>query len=297
MTHLKRMIFALAGLCAAIALPAHAKDPVPAAPEGASPAKKFLEANGIALTPLPREHDIEGYLGVKQGQPQFFYLLPDGKGILIGVLYDNTGKDVSSEQLRTAVSDGRTFALLSNSGAFGGAQQAAAPQATAVPAQPAADPAIAKAVASIADTTFIELGKSSAPVVYMVVDPNSASSLETWNALQPALQSGGVKIRLVLSAALNNGASLPHVAAIMKAPDRAKAWQEHANKVLSGMGGIEPAASVSQDVVEAVRKNHAWIAESGVQVMPAFFWTDKAGQPRRQFGPPPSMIDILSSLR
>ncbi|GAB5389293.1 MAG: hypothetical protein Alpg2KO_22610 [Alphaproteobacteria bacterium] len=66
-----------------------------------SPPLFRLARQGVTFSALPIMHGVEVFLGIapKTGEEQTFYLSPDNKALVVGILYDATGQDLTWKQI------------------------------------------------------------------------------------------------------------------------------------------------------------------------------------------------------
>ena len=78
--------------------PLHAQaQQTPAAP----PPIANLTLEGAQNQYLGEALGFDGWLSLKNGQPQYFYVPKGGQGFVMGLLFDNQGKAITFEQLQT----------------------------------------------------------------------------------------------------------------------------------------------------------------------------------------------------
>src|SRR5690606_5363508 len=59
-----------------------------------------LVSEGAQIRYLGKDHGVDAWLTIKNGQEQYFYVLPGGEAFLMGVLFDKTGKVVTLDQVK-----------------------------------------------------------------------------------------------------------------------------------------------------------------------------------------------------
>lgn len=181
----------LAG-CSHAEAPATDTASVPAV--SSSTVQKALADTGIEITgKLDAPEGYEGFVGVYQGRSLPVYVLPDGKHLVIGSIYDMSGHDLTSPAMRRIADSG-----------FGAAQWSMLEKATWV----------------------VEGNPHAKRVVYVFADTRCPYCHHLWQASQQWLERGNVQVRTIPVAVISPD-SLPEAAVILDADDPAKAWREN----------------------------------------------------------------------
>jgi len=158
-----------------------------------STVQKALAGTGVEITgKLEAPKGYQGFVGVYQGRSLPVYVMPDGKHLAIGSMYDMTGHDLTSPAMRRIADSG-----------FGAAQWAMLEKATWV----------------------VEGNPHAKRVVYVFADTRCPYCHHLWEASQKWLERGNVQVRTIPVAVISPD-SLPEAAVILDADDPAKAWQE-----------------------------------------------------------------------
>lgn len=174
-----------------------------------------LRGDGATIKYLGRDLGYDGWIAVKDGQEQYFYVTPDGSAFFLGVLFNKNGRAVTFDQLKRLqgkkdpLFDDLYNAPSQKSGAAG-AMPGVAPSAemTAVSPLPGATKS---ASSSPADALFADvssaysfpLGQTSAPAIYMFVDPLCPHCKDMLKILQPAIKAGQLRVNVLLIGALH----------------------------------------------------------------------------------------------
>lgn len=153
---------------------------------------KNLVNEGAQIRFLGRDEGVEGWIVIKSGVEQYFYVLPNG-GFVTGILFGKDGKTVTVDQVKRLRGQGDD--LLDR----------LAGEAT--PAKPSqADPGKAKYdfktpseqfFYDVENSNWIPFGKAGTPVFYAFVDPQCPHCHEMMKELRPLLDEGRVQLRLV----------------------------------------------------------------------------------------------------
>ncbi|MBA4741969.1 MAG: thiol:disulfide interchange protein DsbG [Azoarcus sp.] len=138
--------------------------------------------------------------------------------------------------------------------------------------------------AQLEAVTWVRDGREDAPrVVYAFSDPNCPFCNRFWHAARPWVDSGRVQLRHVLVGMLRKD-SANKAAAILSANDPEAALTE--NETRFSEGGIQPVASVSDEIAGVLEANQALMIELGFRGTPAVVFRDNADFVRHIGGMP-----------
>lgn len=138
--------------------------------------------------------------------------------------------------------------------------------------------------AQLEAATWVRDGREDAPrVVYAFSDPNCPFCNRFWHSARPWVESGRVQVRHVLVGMLRQD-SATKAAAILMADDQEAALIE--NETRFSDGGIQPAASVPEEVSEVLEANQRLMLELGFRGTPAAVFRDETDQVRQVGGLP-----------
>jgi len=270
--------------------------PAPGLAEGAPtrpPILDWLEAQGVALTPLGEEGGLAAWLGeAPGGRMQTFYLTPDGRHIVAGLMFGLGGTNVTAAQLATmrgrieaerrriqerdrlvadaqrALEGGFERALAPVPERREGAGPSAGPTPTgptrAAGAEPERREALMRAAAA---TAWFSIGRADVPVVYMVADPQCPHCHAVWAQLKPRVEAGEIAVRIILVAALPG--SEARAISIMARPEPGRVWLAGEGSTPAPVAPPPPAGS-RQDLVarQLLRVNLDFAREAGIRGTP-----------------------------
>jgi thiol:disulfide interchange protein DsbG len=204
-----------------------------------------LASKGVTIKgTLPAPAGIKGFLGSHQGQPLPVYLLPDGKHVVIGTLFDAQGNDLTQDSLQAAAASSLSEATWTELG----------------------------------KASWIAEGSSKPKrIVYVFTDTECPYCHKLWLATQPLLAGGDVQVRHVMVAVIAPQ-SLPRAAAILDAPDPKAALHQHENTF--GHSTVKPLASVPAATEKRIAANIALMEKLGIQGTPATVYKDASGKIR-----------------
>ncbi len=238
-----------------------------------TPSQLATFASGDTID-LGTEHGLDA-LFVRSG-PQFqvFYVSPDKERLIPGVMWDASGKDVTRAQVSKV--PGAVPTVIVGSGNQAQPAVATAPGGAALPL-------VQKASAG-------SDGSSTAPHLWMLIDPQCIYSVRAMQMLQPFLASGRLQVSVVPLSVLDyedRGQSTRSALALLSQPaDKiVAAWQ-------SGDVGGTPAPAAQQRLAENMGIAHA----IGLRGTPTLIWRKPDGTEGRIDGIPSSMDALVASM-
>lgn len=215
-------------------------------------AVKALGAHGIKVqSSMDAPAGYKGYVATYQGHLMPVYLLPDGKHVMVGTLFDTRGNDLT--------------------------QQAMA----------GAKPKLARSSwKRLAKATWIAEGPADARrIVYVFTDTECPFCHRLWKAIQPDIKQGKVQVRYVLVAVIKPE-SLPRAAAILDASDPKAAFRRHESNY--GHSPIQPEKTVPAATRKKLAYNTRLMSRMDIQGTPGIVYKDADGHIRLLQGMPPS---------
>lgn len=215
-----------------------------------APIKALIKRGITIMTTLPAPEGFKGYVGQFSGQLTPVYLLPDGRHVTIGVLYDENGRDLTNAAFRAAT-------------------------------MPKPNPALWN---SLARSTWIAQGPAKARrIVYVFTDTECPYCHELWLAVQPYLKEGRVQMRNVIVAVIAPE-SLGRGAAVLTAHDPADAMLRHEEAF--GHSPIRPLESVAPKIRAEIEANQTLMNHLNAFATPAIVYRDEQGTVHMLLGLP-----------
>lgn len=238
-------------VCMALMLVGCARAGAPAASDvSADAVQKALSASGMKIDgELDAPESYRGFVGHYRGRKLPVYVMPDGKHILIGTMYDMSGHDLTTPAMRQV-------------SAFTGAQWKALEKSTWV----------------------AEGDKNAERVVYVFTDTECPYCHKFWKASQPWLEKGGVQVRNILVAVISPK-SLPRAAGILAADDPAAAWKR--NEANFGKQGAPGKGKPSATAERKINANNDLMVRLGFFGTPGIVYKDADGKIHTVHGLPP----------
>lgn len=204
---------------------------------------RALAGKGITITAtLPAPAGFKGFVGSYQGKNLPVYLLPDGKHVVIGSVFDESGNDLTQAPLQEASSPGVTEASWNELG----------------------------------KSTWIAEGSATPKrIVYVFTDTECPYCQKLWLATQPLLAGGDVQVRNIMVAVIAPK-SLNRAAAILDSSDPAATLRQHENSF--GHSSVEPVKTVSAGTEKHIAANIALMESMNIDGTPALVYKDSTGK-------------------
>ncbi|WP_313388623.1 thiol:disulfide interchange protein DsbG [Achromobacter aegrifaciens] len=214
------------------------------------PAIQALEAQGLTIV---GEFDVEGglraFAGTAEDRPIAVYLTSDGNAI-VGTRLDANGKPIDRMKLRDLVEK----------------------------------PLGEKTWSQLESATWVQDGKPDAPrIIYTFSDANCPYCHQFWEAARPWVDARKVQLRHLLVGVIRAD-SPAKAAAILGAPDPTAALIENEHKF--DQGGIKPADSIPDAVLQTLEDNHMLMLSSGFRGTPGIVVRESDGSVKKFRGMP-----------
>jgi len=249
-----------------------------------SPALQRLASHGAQLRDLGISHGLQGVFAQSGKQFRVFYLAPDGKAEIGGVMWDETGRNVTRNQVERIPG---VIPTVTWTPPHEEKQPNAAGNAEAAPVDP---------VARLAAADYGLIGRDGAPRLYMVIDPLCPYSQQAMKTLQGAIDAGRVQLALVpiaINDYENGNQSTPAAEALIAAgrTEMGTAWR----KIMDGgrlPAGVETDPTAPAQLALNMTAAHA-IALRGT---PTLVWRNREGQSHTQAGLPDDLEAFLKAI-
>lgn len=243
-----------------------------------------LVKKGAQVRYLGEEHGMDGWLMIKNGRPQYFYVAPDGQAILTGVMFDAKGENITARQLQALRGEqgGKSLDALTQPGDS---------QSFEMPDVSQPESRSKQMYRAIKASNWFVLGQPDAPVVYAFIDPQCPHCHDFINALRNRgyFEGGRLQLRVVPVGVINQK-SLYRAAYLLAAANPA-------DRLLSHIDGDEDALPVQQDMnTQGVQRNMTVMKDWGLKSTPFIVYKDKGGEVRVIQGNPPDPSDFVSEL-
>ena len=162
-------------------------------PELPAPIQDLVD-KGAQIRYMGRDHGLDAWITIQRGQEQYFYVQPDGNSFVMGLLFNNKGKLITTDQVKRLQDQGDTLldTLASNSTGFETSNK-----------NNTSDHFNFKSPSErlffdIENSNWIPLGQPGAPVAYSFIDPQCGHCHAMISALkEDILEKGRVQLRII----------------------------------------------------------------------------------------------------
>lgn len=273
-------------LCLVLTGPARAANDTPDLP----PALETLAGQGAQLRYLGNEYGLDGWIAIYQGQEQYFYVTPDGKAMVSGLMMDRNGRMITIDQIRRLRQEtGGTLDIF--------AEDMSSEDSAAVPGESFPEkvsdltfktPA-EQLFENIEDSNWIPLGDPAAPVIYSFVDPQCPHCRAFMQDLHhDYIDKNAVQVRIIPVG--RNPDSLKQAAFLLALPNPQERWWRH---VEGDAGALPVSGDISQ---KGVAHNMAVMRAWKLDTTPLTIYRAKDGQVKIVEGRARNIDQIVADL-
>ncbi|MCL4678666.1 MAG: thioredoxin fold domain-containing protein [Alphaproteobacteria bacterium] len=277
----KRFVLTLAILATCLSAPAAfaQEELLPTIPDPL----KGLVNEGAQIRFLGRDEGVEGWIVIKTGVEQYFYVLPSG-AFVTGILFDKTGKTLTVDQVARLRGQGDDLL-----------DKLAGEMAPAKPSEAQAGKAkydfktpSEQFFYDVENSNWIPFGKAGTPVFYAFVDPQCPHCHEMMKELRPLLDQGRVQLRLIPVGFSPETQS--QAAFLMAAPDPVALWWRN-------MDGDTTALPAKQEInTQGVQRNLSVMQVWKLNGTPTVMYRDKEEKVKIIEGKPKNLETLIGDL-
>ncbi|PZP57329.1 MAG: thiol:disulfide interchange protein DsbG [Micavibrio aeruginosavorus] len=257
---------------------------------------KGLQAQGVSFRYLGGDNSVNGWVGFKDGQEQYFYVTPDRQGIVTGQLLNNKGDQVTLRQIAQLREKDPAVDQLAN--------PAAVPETSAQPVPATSSPAAEKSAppkelskagqfyAEAQAASWIALGRKEAPAIYTFIDPQCPHCHDMIDDFRKSgvLEKGQVQLRLI-PVGLMNEQSLKQAANLLASKDAASDLYKH-------LDGDKKVLLADPDPnTQNVQRNMVLMQNWKLDVTPFSLYKNKAGEIKILRGRPQDLKSLIAELK
>jgi hypothetical protein len=275
------------------------------------PALRNLVNNGGKLYYMGERSGIHGWFIVKDQQVQMVYLSPDRQSIMLGALLSSNGENVTGAQVRDlsqknseverilagTLKEEKAIKNVGVQQEGGAAALEADPGARdAAKAQKGSLPVVSLSPGERLLRDFevaggASMGKTSAPLIYMVAAPSCPKCKATWKELAPLVKAGKVFVRLIPIYNTVDGTESNQAAMLLQASDPLTVWDRF-------VGGDEKALAGTPEEIssKAVISNLNMVAKWNIQGYPYIAYRGKDGRIKIVQGMPERVAAIVTDI-
>lgn len=260
----------------------------PALPQTATPQMpapiQALADEGAQMRYMGRNHGLDGWLSIKNGQEQYFYVPPGGTGFVMGILFDNAGKVVTIDQIQTLTNSDDTLLT-----ALSPRPDLKAPTPDNKPTPSFQSPA-ERLFHETERTNWVPLGPANAPAVYAIIDPQCphCHALISQLKSQDHFKSANLQLRVIPVGFTHE--SEAQSAFLIASPDPETSLLNH-------LSGDEEALPVRADIsLQGVQRNVAYMQSWAFDVTPLLIYRNASNTIKIVRGHPKDINAILADL-
>ncbi|MGB4057536.1 MAG: thioredoxin fold domain-containing protein [Alphaproteobacteria bacterium] len=283
---MKKVFLTVLILISSFAAPVFAQDRMPTPttplPEMPVPIKELVN-QGAQVRYLGRDHGLDSWITVKNGQEQYFYVLPDGSAFLMGLLFDGNGKLVTVQQVKRLQQQGDPLldTLTEDANSFSEAKKADADPRFKSPSE--------QLYADVEGANWIPLGEIGAPVAYAFIDPQCPHCHEFIKELRANyLDKGRIQLRIVPVGFKDE--TKAQAAYLLAAPNPAERWYKH----MDGDASALPAKKELSD--QGVQRNLAIMQSWQFSVTPMIIYRGKDNSVKLVKGRPKDLESFINDI-
>tara|TARA_B100001989_G_C24545543_1_gene470500 strand:- start:1190 stop:2068 length:879 start_codon:yes stop_codon:yes gene_type:complete len=179
-----------------------------------------LANEGAQIRFLGRDQGLDGWIAIKNGREQYFYVLPNRQAFVSGILFDAKGNAVTHDQVRRLQAQGDgTLSALAADDPYETARTEDKKQQYEfkTPSE--------QLFWDVENSNWVPLGFAGTPVLYAFVDPQCPHCHRTLTSLRSYIEDGKVQVRLIPVGLRQETKS--QAAFLLAAPDPATTWWRH----------------------------------------------------------------------
>jgi len=243
-----------------------------------------LANDGAQIRFLGKDHGVDGWIAIKNGQEQYFYVLPNG-GFVSGLLFDTKGKAVTIDQVRR---------LRQQNGELLDSLTANAPQAPTHARETAkADKYEFKTpseqlYADLEDSNWLPVGQAGTPLLYSFVDPQCSHCHNMMVALKSYIDSGKMQVRMIPVGFRDE--TQAQAAYLLAAPSPVDLYWRYTN-------GEKDALPASPEISkQGVQRNLSVMQSWKLSVTPLVVYRGKDGKVKIIRGMPKNLESLIADL-
>ncbi len=265
-----------------------------------------LANGGAQVSYMGNDLGLDGWMTVKDGQRQYVYVTPNQEANIVGLLLDRDGKMVTATQIDRLMKSNPEYLaqemkskkVQKNTSQTPNVLPPKTPSAIKSPLpSPKSTPidpssSSEQLLADIQVAHWIEIGLSSAPIVYAFVDPECPHCHQFIDTLRAtkSYEKGKIRTRLLPVGILGKD-SLYEAAKLIDSPTPKKSFFDH-------LDGDEFALPIDEKYnTKKVQKNMALMQKWNLDVTPFLIYRSKEGSVKIVRGRPKQIEDLLSDIQ
>ena len=267
-----------------LSAPAQAQDALPEMPD----TLQVMVDRGAQVRYLGKAHGMDGWITIFKGQEQYFYVLPGGKGFVMGLLFDADGTPVTIQQVQDLQKQGDDVLDL----------MAEATLPDEVPDMPKTE--ITKAFeyqtpaermfTDVKNSNWVQIGNKGAPVIYTFIDPQCPHCHDFIQSLRKDyIETGRLQVRMIPVGFRQD--TLAQAAFLLASPNAQEIFFKH-------LDGDQTAIPAKYDVNnQGIQKNLALMQAWKFDVTPMTIYETPTGEVKLIRGQAKDLEGLLTDLQ
>lgn len=233
-------------------------------PELPAPIKNLVN-EGAQVRFLGKDFGVEGWVAIKNGKEQYFYVLPNSGGFISGILFNEKGQAVTIKQVsRLRAQNGGELLDTLAEDAPGKVTDNAKTQKYEfkTPSE--------QLFWDIENSNWIPVGQAGTPVFYSFIDPQCGHCHAMMNAMKPEIDAGRAQVRLIPVGFKEE--TRAQAAFLLATPAPAQVWWRY-------LGGDKNALPAKQEInQQGVQRNLSIMQSWKLNVTPLIVYRGKDGK-------------------
>jgi len=258
----------------------YAQDGVPSLP---APIQTLVD-EGAQIRFLGKDKGFNGWLTIKNGQEQYFYVKPDNSAFVMGLLFDEKGEAITIDQVqRLQNSDGTLLDALADESLITDGNSKAKEQAFEFKSPSE------RLYHEIENSNWVPLGDTGAPVLYSFIDPQCPHCHSFIESIRKNyVEKGRVQVRMIPVGFRDETRS--QAAFLMATPNPQERWFKH----MDGDQSALPAKSELNQ--QGVQRNLSLMQSWKLNVTPMIIYRAKDGSVKIVRGKPQDPASMISDI-
>lgn len=258
---------------------------IPDVPE----ALEALSERGAQLRYLGKEHGMDGWIAIYQGQEQYYYITQDGKAFVTGLMFGQDGRPITIDQVRTLQQQGGEFLDLLAEGETKPEALADVKNETSVVDTAKTKSPAERMFADVENGNKIRLGQSNAPVLYSFIDPQCPHCHEFIKAIRKDyIEKGLIQVNLLPVGFIQG--SPEQASLLLAAPNGEELFYKHLDGDTTALPAKEGVST------QAVMKNMAIMQAWKFEVTPLSVYRSRTGEIKIIRGVPKDIPGMIADL-
>jgi len=258
----------------------HAQEAVPKLP---APIQNEVD-NGAQIRFLGRDKGFDGWIVIKNGQEQYFYVKPDGSAFIMGLLFDEKGEVITVDQVqRLQNSDGTLLDSLAGESLITDGNSKIEEQSFEfkTPSE--------RLFYDIENSNWVPIGETGAPILYSFIDPQCPHCHTFIESIRKDfIEKGRVQVRLIPVGFRDE--TRAQAAFLMATPNPQERWFKH-------MDGDETALPAKSELnQQGVQRNLSLMQSWKLNVTPMLVYRGKDGSVKIVRGKPQDPAGVIADI-